>query len=259
MRIIFEADLVTHLNALGLRAGVNVVVHSRLLSFGRIEGGVSAVYRAIMSVIGETGTLVVPAYTLGIDPNACFDFRATPSRGVGAFSEYVRMLPSSIRSGCPIHSHAAIGPHASVLNESDRTVSLGSGSDFDVMQRAGFELLLLGCDFHEGATFVHHVEAMIGVPYRSWIDLPCRVTDSNGAPVDIVVRYFGKAKDGNIVNDLRGVERQMLTGGWATSAPIAGGNRSSILMPLDKLDRCVRDMIAADPYVLVRARNAVAS
>ena len=39
---------------------MDVAIHSRLISFGRIEGGVSTVYEAIVDVIGPKGTIVFP-------------------------------------------------------------------------------------------------------------------------------------------------------------------------------------------------------
>jgi len=55
--------LVTGLRGLGLRAGDHVVVHSRLSSFGYVEGGADTVIGALEKVLSPQGTLVMPTYS----------------------------------------------------------------------------------------------------------------------------------------------------------------------------------------------------
>jgi aminoglycoside 3-N-acetyltransferase len=57
-------DLRAHLHALGVQTGDHVTVHSRLLSFGYIDGGVASVFEMLREVVGPQGTIVVPTYTL---------------------------------------------------------------------------------------------------------------------------------------------------------------------------------------------------
>ena len=57
-------DLRAHLHALGVRTGDHLTVHSRLLSFGYIDGGVATVFETLREVVGPRGTIVVPTYTL---------------------------------------------------------------------------------------------------------------------------------------------------------------------------------------------------
>ena len=104
-----QDELEQHLLALGLCDEQSVVVHSKLLSFGRIEDGIQTVYQAIRNVIGPLGTVAFPAYTLNLKSDEVYDPVTTPSHAVGALSEYVRTLPNAIRSDCPMHGHLAIG------------------------------------------------------------------------------------------------------------------------------------------------------
>ena len=76
-----------------------------------------------------------------------------------------------IRSRCLIHNHIGIGPNAKILNLSKENISIGKGSDFEYMKLNNFKLLLLGCDPIQGATYLHHLEALHGVPYRKWITI----------------------------------------------------------------------------------------
>ena len=107
--------------------------------------------------------------------------------------------------------------------DSDPTRSIGPGSSFDAMQLAGFQLLLLGCTFHEGATFVHHVEAMVGVPYREWVDLERRVVTPDGITRAMQCRYYGRRRQLGFSNDLSVCEVASRAHPATTSVPIAGG------------------------------------
>lgn len=102
------ADFERHLQSLGIRFGQSMAVHSKL-NFGRIKGKAETVYRALRNIVGPSGTLVFPAYTLNLWPDDVYDPIETPSYAMEALSEYVRTLPDVTRSDCPMHRHIGIG------------------------------------------------------------------------------------------------------------------------------------------------------
>jgi len=61
--ILGKHELVCGLRSVGLGAGDHVVVHSRLSSFGYVEGGADAVMDALEEVLTPQGTLVMPTYS----------------------------------------------------------------------------------------------------------------------------------------------------------------------------------------------------
>lgn len=253
LRVTTPSDLDRHLQDLGLQAGMAVAVHSRLLAFGRIEGGAETVFAALMRAVGPAGTVAVPTYTLNLTSETPYDPRSTPSHAAGALSEYVRVLPEARRSLCPMHGHAAVGRLAEVAVGADPSRSLGPGSAFDAMHGAGFHLLLLGCSFQEGATFVHHVEAVVGVPYRSWLALARKRREADGTVREVVCHYYGHEAPESFDNHLTVVEDEMRARGHLISAPAPYG--SSHFMLLDRLYGCVADILARDPYGLVEPRK----
>ena len=87
-------------------------MHSRMLSFGRIEGGAEFVRNALLDAVGPRGTIAVPTFTFNITPKDIYDARATPPFMVGPLSDAVRQHPDARRTDCPVHSFAAIGPAA---------------------------------------------------------------------------------------------------------------------------------------------------
>ncbi len=56
-------DLIQGFERLGLSAGDNVVVHSSLSSFGKVDGGADTVIDALEAVITDAGTLVMPTFS----------------------------------------------------------------------------------------------------------------------------------------------------------------------------------------------------
>jgi len=242
-------SLIDHLRALGLGPTDTLAVHSKLIAFGRIEGGVDTVLAALRQVVGAGATLVVPTYVFTQDDGAVFDPRTTPSQGMGALAEAVRTHPGARRSRCPIHSHAVLGPRSDILDEANPTRTMGPGSDFDQLDRAGARLLLLGLEYAEGATFLHHLEAVAAVPYRSWVDVPRRVVTASGATETLTVRHYARSES-HWVTDLARAGTLMAAAGADRRAAAPYG--VSVLCDLPVLRRVVLAALATDPYALMR-------
>jgi aminoglycoside 3-N-acetyltransferase len=247
MRQTSLSALRAHCDAVGVRAGQHLAVHSRLLSFGRIEGGAAAVFDTLRSMVGTNGTIAVPTYTLDLAEQDVFDPAASPPIAMGALAKHALDVPGVRRTASPMHSYAVIGAQADALLGSDHTTSFGDGSGFDVMEKSGFQQLLLGCTFDEGATFVHHVEASCGVPYRDWLTLPRRIRTSAGTRA-VPYRYFGR-RDPQCRNSFAIVESKLFESGRSCRVQI--GSRWSSLTSLADIRTVVEDLLRADPYALV--------
>src|SRR5262249_49191478 len=139
----------------------------------------------------------------------------------------------SVRSLCPMHSHAAEGPMSEALARATPCASFGPNTSFDLMHKAGFHLLLLGCPFRFGATFVHHVEAVVGVPYRTWLDLPRLLVAADGDIESIVLRYYGMRRELNLSWDSTSLLPDLLDCGTVTIVRSPHGQ--SMLLRLSEL------------------------
>jgi aminoglycoside 3-N-acetyltransferase len=64
--LVTQRDIAQGLSFVGLQQSDVVEVHSSLSAFGRVEGGADAVVDALMNVVGERGTIVMPAYRVGV-------------------------------------------------------------------------------------------------------------------------------------------------------------------------------------------------
>lgn len=172
-----------HLQALGLQAGMIVLVHSSLSKIGYVPGGPVAVIQALQEVVTETGTLVMPSHTgdysdparwqnppvpeawykIIRDEMPAFDPQRTPTRRMGVIPELFRTWPGVFRSNHPDVSFAAWGKHAvAITADHALNFGLGEGSPLARVYDLGGYVLLLGVGYGNNTSF-HLAEIRAGV------------------------------------------------------------------------------------------------
>jgi aminoglycoside 3-N-acetyltransferase len=202
-RATVRAVLVAMLRELGLGEGMTVLVHASLRAMGLdFVHGAACLHEALMEVLGATGTVVVPTQTawnsttspVHVQATAgmsaedkrtylasleAFDPDKTPSYGMGAYAEYVRLLDSSVRSTHPQTSFAAVGRRAARLAAvHSLECHLGPQSPLGALYRQGAKTALLGVGY-DSCTAFHYGEYLWGGrPVREY---ECRLA---GAPGD---------------------------------------------------------------------------
>lgn len=166
------------LRALGVQAGMTLIMHSSLKSLGWVCGGPVAVLQALMDVVTPTGTIVVPTQTseysdpalwqhppvpkswwqIIIDTMPAFDTRITPSQGMGIIVETFRSWPSVLRSDHPAVSFAAWGRHAEHII-AGHSLEYGLGEDSPLARIYDLDgwVLLLGVGY-DSNTSMHLAE-----------------------------------------------------------------------------------------------------
>lgn len=107
-----SADIAASLRILGLAQGDLCIVHASMKSFGHVQGGPQAVIDAFETVLGQEGTLMMPALIQKDFKNAWKAWTPDTPSEVGYLSEYFRCLPGVLRSHQPSHSVTARGPLA---------------------------------------------------------------------------------------------------------------------------------------------------
>ena len=162
-----NADLVTGLHSLGLEAGMGVMVHSSLSSFGHVDGGPTTVVTALMSVLTLEGTLLMPSFNHGapFGPSGprYYHPQETPTTN-GAIPDSFWRMSGVARSLNPTHPFAAWGKHAERYTAlHHRTLTMGPESPLGLLYRDDGCGLLLGVDYRSN-TFHHAVEMATGAP-----------------------------------------------------------------------------------------------
>lgn len=163
-------DIRRGLTSIGIEKGDSVFAHSSLSSFGYVKGGADTVIDALLEMVGDSGTLVMPAFTwegFHDKQNIIFDLVNTPSE-VGRITEVFRKREGVMRSTHICHSVAAIGTQAQyVMGEGIK--SFGKGSSFERLYQLNSWNLFLGVSFSV-CTALHMVEEFMQVPYREYRD-----------------------------------------------------------------------------------------
>ena len=170
--------LIDKFSQLGINQGDTLLVHASLSSLGYVVGGAEALYYALREVIGNEGTIVVPSQTVEISDPASWQYPPVPeewhdvirdampayskelsySKAMGAFSQFIGILPDSIRSNHPMYSFTAIGENASeIIGQDSFDFPFGDKSPLGRMYSIGAKVLMIGTDF-ETNTSLHLAE-----------------------------------------------------------------------------------------------------
>lgn len=156
------------LQALGVKPGMTLVVHSSLSSLGYVIGGAVAVILALQEVLGASGTLAMPTHSGDLTDPACwsnppvpadwhdlmrhemppFSADLTPTAFLGVIPECFRSQRGTLRSDHPSVSWAARGPNAELVTDNHQlSMSQGETSPLGRMYDSDAHVLLLGVDY----------------------------------------------------------------------------------------------------------------
>lgn len=193
--------ILKHLKNLNIKKNDNVLVYSDLSKFGFYNKNLAKIIiSSIKNTIGKNGTIVMPFYILENNSNYIFNIKKfSLNNKIGILTKQLCKEKKIVRSNSLIHNHIGKGPMAKILSYSSENISIGKKSDFELMKNYNFKLLLLACDPMQGATYLHHLEAVRRVPYRKWITVKKRKIENNLTKI-VRIRYFAK-KNNKYVSD----------------------------------------------------------
>ena len=186
MTSIGKLELISHFQALGIREGDAVMVHSSMSRLGYVEGGEDTIIQAFLDVLGSRGTLLTPAY-----PVADFsveNLRNLPilekgaSSRTGVLSNRLLSWPGALSSLHPTHRWVGVGLGADyLLKDHHQSVTpCGPLSPFERMLEIDGWVMTLGCRWGQ-CTFWHVIEDRVNFPvevyYPEQFSAPVRFPD----------------------------------------------------------------------------------
>ena len=179
MTEVTEGDIVEGLRRLGVGAGDVLFCHSSLSSFGRVQGGAEAVIRALISVVGEEGTVAMPTFSYNFpSERPPFDPATSPSV-VGRVTEVFRTWPGTLRTSQPTHSVSARGPRAEFITRPYGNLRpYDKHGPFGKLYRLGARILFLGCGMSPNST-LHACEDWAEMPYLGSVEVHIRQADGS--------------------------------------------------------------------------------
>jgi len=185
-----EGDGIKHiLTDLGIQSGDNLLLHSSFVAISSFVETPKDAVNNIFDVIGEQGTLLVPAVNIEEFKRGKFDTENSPIEGkYGAISEQVRKTPGAIRSINPFDSVCGIGPVAEMICGGYNDRCYGEESPWRKALNQNFKLVMIGVDFYY-ASVVHVAELDSKVPYRKWMDFKNNIIHKD-VKMDFTVKLY---------------------------------------------------------------------
>ena len=173
MQVILKGEIIQKLKEVGLKSGDTVMVHTSLGKMGYVCGGAQAVIEALMEVVGDSGTIMMPTQSWkNLDPETgvhweadqkdwqlirdnwpAYDKNLTPTNTMGAVAEMFRQVPGSVRSDHPARSVCAWGRYAEYLTKDhDLSNIFGDGSPIGRLYELDGKVLLIGTGYDKNTS-----------------------------------------------------------------------------------------------------------
>ena len=145
------------------------------------------------------GTIVVTTATTSLcNSNNLFDIKNTPSE-MGSLTEHIRNKLGAVRSFHPFNSYTAIGKHADYICTNNSRHCYGNNTPTARLLELDATQISIGLHPIETTSISHHVEMIMGVPYRyvkEFIHPVLREDNVNYEPFYMHLRYHELLNNG---------------------------------------------------------------
>lgn len=151
-------QILDKLRGMGIDKGSNIFIHSSWDSFNYYTGTPEELIKGLIELVGETGTIAMPAYPLL--RKKLFNVKASVTKA-GILPETFRHFLGVKRSANVRHSVVAIGPLAIELTNSHHLskIRFDENSPYYKMCFNNFKVISFGLPTYVMGTVVHCIEA----------------------------------------------------------------------------------------------------
>jgi aminoglycoside 3-N-acetyltransferase len=160
-------ELLVIFRKMGVKKNSNVFIHSTWDEFYNYNGTINELIDAVLTEIGPSGTLAMPAYPFLRSSNSIFDIKKTPTHA-GLIAETFRKYPGVKRS-INRHSVCAVGPMSDFLvsEHKNSITSWDEKSPYYKLGEIDAIVLTLGLGKNFVGTIMHCADSVLreDVPY----------------------------------------------------------------------------------------------
>lgn len=242
-------ELISEFKRIGLKNGDVLLVHSSFKSFGGVDGGPQTVINALISVLGDEGTLIVPRFNFNFSTYGTpWDVRSTPSH-MGIISEFVRKDSRSRKVFHPIYSFSIIGKHADELIKHRYKGGYSKDSIFNQLRVLDAKIIQID-KVYKSTTIIHHVEEILKVDYKYYKDFTGYVIDEDGKKYKDTFNLYVRDWEKGFVTDVLPIGKILEDEGVMKIDTI--GEATVWYMKARNVYDCTVKAIHKNPYVLCK-------
>lgn len=186
---ITKEKIIEDLISIGIKKGDLLMVHSSMSKIGYLPDGAATFVDACFEVIGNEGTLVMPAFAhntfskIYLDTNPIFDIANDPSKA-GAITEELRKRKNSLRSFHPTDAVTANGPLAYYLvkDHFGQLTPYNTYSPYYRLAEKHAKILNVGVPLSTSCTNMHTMEDAVDFKFPIYLDkiYEVKMKDQNG-------------------------------------------------------------------------------
>ena len=183
------------------------ILGSQISSSETEEDPVLKFIQALIDLVGDQGTIVVPTFTYSFITSKQYDIKNSISE-VGKFSEKFRNIKKAARSRNPIFSVASVGKLSEKIKTLSEITSFGSQSIFDLLYKNNGKIFCIGCSFNR-VTFTHFVEEKLKIKYRYHKKFEGKIID-NEKISDVMIDYYVRDLSFDTICNLSNLKKFMV-------------------------------------------------
>ena len=240
-----KGDIKNFLTNAGIEKGDVIMVHSSLSRIGFVEGGVNTLIGALIDVIGDKGTMVMPTFSSPNfnDERGEYEFDVNKTEAyTGKVPDTFRKMKGVERSLSPLHSVAVFGEKKDWFVKDHEKCDNGYSMEgpFGKLYESDAKIVLIGVDQLANSS-IHIVENKCKFPIEVFSEaLNGYVTDKNGDEVKVKFKkhlpHLYKVRKNNIM------EKYLLKDKLMDIFPM--GNTEIRVMKVKDFVHCMEGLLA---------------
>jgi len=186
-------------NKLKINKKDKILVYSNLLALGHPDSKIPKdIVNILKEKIGKEGEIVMPSYFLKSNRNIIKTNIDKKTNGILTYY-FFNNEEKIYQSNSLFHSHIGFGKSFCSHSKKSKYYSFGKGSDFDFFLKNKFKIISIGLNPSKFLTYLHHVEQLLNVNYRKWININRNLVKKKIIK-KIKIKYYARKENTFILN-----------------------------------------------------------